>query len=671
MRKKSGRTRPSLRRYPLLFFIIPLAVIIGWLIYFDYQDTENELKKLLVENASALIDSYSKTIQDNQQAFDAIRKELVRRLLSDAKFLAYLDTRQNLNSEFLKDFASTHGLFRINIFDSSGQKELSSHHDMSTKRSKSGRLSELLLPLIDGTVSELVVGLTESRYGDQTRFIVAVGRENGGAIVVNVQGDLLDRQRREMGLGRTLSEMTAHDSIVFAIIQDEEGPISVSPRLDSLAALDSDSFLSRVFDENQTGTRFTTYQGEDVLEAVTPIFIDVDYRALLRVGLDLSFYNDNLSTLAQRDVALGIGFFLGGGLLLGLVYFAQNYRFLHSRFMQSLAMADHITENMQEAMVVLNRDGMVIRLNRRAAELFDLKEGAPLDQRLSESVKESSSPDSDRESSYLKWDDKTFLTLWEELPGVDSGSQNETLLMFLDVTRQREAEEKLRREEKLAALGRLIAGVAHEIRNPLNALSISIQNLIRRLQNTRDPKTLKSLNIIREEISRLNELVENFLIYARPVDPKPSPVLLAPMIEKIREIFSAELTQRTIQLQIDFADISSTTSILVDEVRFQQVLMNIIRNSLEAMDDGGRIHVQTTRDNGHLVLRFRDSGPGFSEEVLSRALEPFHTTKERGTGLGLSLCDDIIRRHGWLFEVGNHPEGGAQVMIIIPDKDVT
>ncbi|MBN2433085.1 MAG: hypothetical protein JXQ27_16560 [Acidobacteria bacterium] len=666
-----ARHRSTARRFQPFYLIWPLlllAIIIGWLVYLDYRDTERELQRLLAENADTLLDACSTTIVANEQAFTAVQQELARRLLGNARFLAGREAAQELEAEFLEEFAASNELYRIHLFDAGGALERSV--PASAPAMIPPAWPVIFTPLLDGQLAEMVVGSSETRYGSDSRFVAAVSRPHGGLIVVTVRGELLDQFRREMGLGQALQALADHPSVAFLLVQDEDGPISVSPPVETILAIEADPFLREAFAGRAARTRFVMHQGQEILEVARRILIEPEYNALLRLGLTLDFYHRNLADLAQRDLILGLAFFMGGGLLLGLAYSVQNYRFLHSRYIRSLQMAGHITENMQEAMLLLRTDGFVAGMNQRARNWFRLREDEAMDADLRRELAAAGIHPStaEEDSGYLPWRDKILLCRKQLLPASPAESSRDWLFLFLDVTTQRQTEQKLRREERLAALGRLISGVAHEIRNPLNALALSVQNMQRHLRTATDPRTLNSIRIVEEEIRRLDRLVEDFLSYARPVAPDSALLSLKSLVDSVCDLFAAEADEKQISLQVTPAADSAWPTVQADEERLRQVLINIIRNSFDALGNGGTIHIELSVTADHYRLNLRDSGPGFSHHALRHATEPFFTTKEKGTGLGLSLSEDILQRHGWTLEVGNTDSGGAHITVIIPKR---
>jgi two-component system sensor histidine kinase HydH len=234
--------------------------------------------------------------------------------------------------------------------------------------------------------------------------------------------------------------------------------------------------------------------------------------------------------------------------------------------------------------------------------------------------------------------------------------------------RSRELERRARVAEKLAAVGTLSAGLAHEIRNPLNAASLQLQLLERRLQRTaNDPKFLEPVTLVQRELSRLSHLVGDFLRFARPADLYLRRLDANHLIEHVISLFGPEAARIGVSLRAELPE--EPTHIYGDREKLQQVVINVVRNSLESLEPigGGNIVVSLAWANkGMIRLRVRDDGPGIADEILLRVFEPFFSTKPMGTGLGLAICYSLVQQHGGVIQV--RCQGGTEVDILLPSS---
>jgi len=237
------------------------------------------------------------------------------------------------------------------------------------------------------------------------------------------------------------------------------------------------------------------------------------------------------------------------------------------------------------------------------------------------------------------------------------------VVIFQDLTELRDMETRLRTSEKLSAIGRMAASMAHELRNPLASMSGSIQILKDGLALRED--NLHLMNIVLTETERLNELVSNFLDYARPPDPRFQDVDLRDVILETVKLLEPSLAGTKIKIVTRLPQEKAVLSVDVSQIR--QVIMNLVRNSMEALRDRGQICISLTKEHtlekGFSVLSVADDGDGIPEKILPEIFEPFRTTKEKGTGLGLAIVYQLVQIHKGTIDV--HSEAGKGTVINI------
>lgn len=252
------------------------------------------------------------------------------------------------------------------------------------------------------------------------------------------------------------------------------------------------------------------------------------------------------------------------------------------------------------------------------------------------------------------------------------GSPIGSVISFSDLTRVRRMEEELKRSDRLAAIGQLSARMAHEIRNPLASISGSVQLLAQ--HDDIPEEDCRLFDIIVRETDRLNALINDFLVYARPKQSEKSQVQLHGLIEDIKSLVTGDLKFSGIEI---IEDASTDIYIFVDSDQFKQVFWNLLLNAAEAMPDGGRIWIHALkRDNADLQINARrivkitiaDDGPGMDQQQTKSIFEPFFTTKVHGSGLGLATVYRIIEAHGGRITLKSWPGKGTAFDIYLPDE---
>ncbi len=242
------------------------------------------------------------------------------------------------------------------------------------------------------------------------------------------------------------------------------------------------------------------------------------------------------------------------------------------------------------------------------------------------------------------------------------------LLVIRDNTRMRQMEEEVKRVEKLAVVGELAAGIAHEIRNPLASLSGSCQMLEDELGEGEVPRRL--MKIIRREIDHLSHIVNDFLMFARPRSAVQERVDLSRAVEETLRSFESQADLNS-GLRL-VRDIRPGVAVFFAPHQFEQVLWNLLRNGAEAMPEGGVLTVRVGKDSavtGMGVVTIQDTGQGISPEDKDRIFDPFFTTKERGSGLGLSIVYRILEAGGGRVSVASQPGQGSLFQVFLPLAD--
>ncbi len=253
------------------------------------------------------------------------------------------------------------------------------------------------------------------------------------------------------------------------------------------------------------------------------------------------------------------------------------------------------------------------------------------------------------------------------MPLVKRGKINGNLFHIEDITEKKTEEAKLRRAENLASLTTLAAGVAHEIKNPLGSIGIHIQ-LIQKALKTKGRFHIgmidHNLDIVNEEVERLNGIIVDFLFAVRPMDTHLENKNLNSFLYNMIDLVHFELADKKITLITELSDVAPL--IPVDEKYLKQAILNIIKNGIEAMPEGGTMEISTSIEEKYFAINISDSGCGISEENMAKIFEPYYTTKDFGSGLGLTLVYKIIKEHGGEITLNSKEGKGTTFSIFLP-----
>ncbi|MCK5849921.1 MAG: PAS domain S-box protein [Kiritimatiellae bacterium] len=371
--------------------------------------------------------------------------------------------------------------------------------------------------------------------------------------------------------------------------------------------------------------------------------------------------------------------------------------FLH--LVQERGLLETIFQSIQEGVVVISESGKLTYANKAAEQLmgFSLEsaKGRPAskymrDVNWAEILEIDASKHSCKMMSReieITYPEHRFVNFYIVPLLEDKNAENAVVAILRDVTHDRENESSLLESERLNAVKLLAAGVAHEIGNPLNALNIHLQLLDREIKDLPTPESkpfipndkqtetdndwqdrVQSLNELIEiagnEVSRLDLIITQFLRAIRPSSPSLALSRIETIIKETLSLLKQEVQNRNIDIELDCS--KTVPKIPVDRDQIKQAFFNIIRNSFQAMPDGGSLKISLSSNDQYLVISFQDNGEGIRPEDFGHIFEPYHTTKTSGSGLGLMIVQRIIQDHGGQIEVVSDPGIGTSFTIQLP-----
>ncbi len=325
---------------------------------------------------------------------------------------------------------------------------------------------------------------------------------------------------------------------------------------------------------------------------------------------------------------------------------------------------------LQEGVILLDPEGSVTYVNRAACQLFGFEQEQVVGQKLtqgmrgldwSELLKPGTVVSRDMEVFYPE---NRFLNFY--ITSIDDDKPLGFVMLIRDVTETRKRTEEQLESERLNAFTLLAAGVAHELGNPLNSLTIHLQLLERRLKKLgKQGENLREhLDIATGEIKRMDTIISQFLAAIRPTKPQLQRAQIGDLVQESLRFLKPELDQAKIKVRLDLrADLPAMP---LDADQMKQAIYNLIRNACQAMPKGGTLTVSGTYTDFEIRLCFEDSGKGISPEQMGRLFQPFSTTKATGTGLGLLIVRRIIREHGGEIDIESRAGQGTRVSLWLP-----
>lgn len=352
-------------------------------------------------------------------------------------------------------------------------------------------------------------------------------------------------------------------------------------------------------------------------------------------------------------------------------FLSEQLNFMGEQLKESVAdvrvlknLNELILKNINVGVLTVDKTGQILQTNPGVYRHLGLNQGLLEHKRLGDilvGVDLSSRPVGKAfDYTYLKNGEKRILSLSYSQLYDDNGDSQGIILTLEDETHLRALEKRLRQSEKMAAIGGLAAGIAHEIRNPLAGISGSIQ-LMQDNDSDAD-QTQKLMNIVNKEINRLNNLITEFLDFAKPEAPLEDHVDLANLMQDVLQLTLNQYVERQIPVETQF---EKSVVILGNKDKLKQAFLNILVNAFQAMEksDNPKLVIHVKKVGETALVRIKDSGQGMNAETKEKIFEPFHTTKAKGTGLGLAITHSIVESHSADITVESEVGVGTEFQI--------
>ncbi|HZK10928.1 MAG TPA: ATP-binding protein [Atribacterota bacterium] len=433
-------------------------------------------------------------------------------------------------------------------------------------------------------------------------------------------------------------------------------------------------------------------KGNRILQVIKPFNIDVNNQldiwkmlpirnSYLVIGVNLEEYYNRLSQTRRRII-------LNYSIIMALVLFGiyvifklQETYIVKKTLNEMKVYTSKLLETMDNAVISIDNKGNIKTFNRKSEEIFDKKKEEVLNKDCQEVLnlningkcllkeclleKKNITQEIILEEKGLK---KKILDLNTSFLTDESGEITGMVAVIRDITEIKDLNEEVARHKRLSALGKLSAGIAHEIRNPLSSIRGLAQFVYNSFSKTDERK--EDLNTIIQEVDRLNKLVVQVLDFAKLQKPNLTRFSLNDLIGKITELFKLETKNKQINFSSELSpDISQ---IQADEDQVRQILMNVIINAIQAIPKKGEIKIKTEKTlfkgEPAIKLMIEDSGIGIPEKDFTQIFDPFFSTKDEGSGLGLSIVYKLVEAHQGEIKVESQEGEGTKFVIFLPQK---
>lgn len=500
---------------------------------------------------------------------------------------------------------------------------------------------------------------------------------------------------------RLIMETAEQPDILYILITDENGKIIAHNQPMHIGKTHGTELNRSAIGEKIQSRRLTRGDGKPIFEVyrrfipsrarlffqskrITPedwflshVFPE-EYRQpnlIIYVGLDMdpivkTTRENTIQSILIALILLMIGF---SGIV--SIIIAYNYRLARTSLSRIKAFSDNIVENMPVGLLFVGENNRIITMNNISEQMLKLSFEDARDKETAEvlppQVNELLGQAHKSPTVFIKEIDIPIHgknMLFETSTSILRDEKDSFLgyiVLLRDITEIQHLKKEVLRKERLASLGSLAAGVAHEIRNPLSSIKGFATYFKDRYRDI--PEDQKTADIMIKEVERLNRVVGQLLEFARPMDVVRKPVNLVETIRHSIEMIRSQAYAKGVRIDTDDMPTGPLT-VHIDQDKIGQVLLNVYLNAMEAMNDGGTLTVWTENDtvNSNVILYVSDTGHGIPGQDLSRVFDPYFTTKQSGTGLGLAIVHKILEAHSGQIKITSTEEQGTTVSIILP-----
>lgn len=650
-----------------LFVTLSVLMIASALI--ELQQGRRELMDVMEQQAHTLLESVLAASDNALNATDEIRDVQQRRLFDNADVVRRLYEEGLVDNSLLATLRNAHHLHDIRIVSPDGEVIFRSQPSNQTPDTD----REALDPIFRGDADTLILGMQRAQNGHEYRYVIALASRDRNAILVSIDAGQMLAFEQEIGFGSLLRRVADHPGIVYAALQSPDHILAAGGDVQDLEPIEGSSFLTSALFDSLLIARERIYETGNmrVLEVVLPFFYRDVPVGLFRLGVSLEPLSAINAQAIRRMIVITLVILAIGFVVVTYILARQNAEILEKQYQAVETYSSRVIEHVSDGIVVCSKAGDIRTINRAAQEMFDVSESEVLNRPASFLLGEDGACLDFLHSPALlaqltcERPQRTLHLLGSKSTFTDERGELNTLLVLRDMTRQKQLESQLQEQEKLSEMGEMAGGLAHEIRNPLNAVGTIVQQLRKDFHPVEDAEEYDELmEIVYQEVRRINDSVQNFLRMVRPEPVRASLFPLKDLLQFIHQEYASTVAERRLHLDVLM---EWEGDVYWDRRQMQQVFMNLVQNAIEAVDQGGHIKITVTKTGIEEVeFTITDNGAGIPESIRNRIFNLYFTTKRKGTGIGLSLVQRIVNDHGGVIEVESEEGKGTSFILRIP-----
>ncbi len=633
-----------MRQKTYFLIIITLLLILGIFAILGIVSSRRIMLNLITEEAHSFL-SMAVMIQENAIFGEGrLEDEIIDKLLDICEYLEDTQLNQNTIDRIVKNFE----LNSIIVFD------------RKTKRiiAKSGQPIE---------ISNRIFDLKEPVYYEYFK----VGHKKEMLFIyqiperiyqIELPADVIEDFRKEFGLNKIINQIMTNPMVKYLVLQDQKGIIFATPNIHTVTSITDDTLLNKVIKDGNEQSRIIKFNDKNILELIRPFGTKGKNIGLFRLGISLEGYYRHMRE-TERQLILLFAILLVTGFI--LFFFLIKYQ----SFLGLKEIFDKTLGAVEDGVLMVDKKGSITGVNPSFCSVTSFDEKALLGQNyfslfkndpLSiKKVLEQGTKIVDEHSIFGRNIQYATYPLFDNQNRIIG-----SISVMRDVTRLRAFEKEREEAERFVFLGNLVANFAHEIKNPLNGLSIATQRLIREFPS-KNSEYQQLTSTIKKEIEFLNKTLNDFLTLARPGLKEKKQFNLSQLLIQTLDLIGEQIMNMDIELK---KEIVKGLEISGNEEDFRRAILNILLNAIDALSiitEKKKLIVRLRKTDGEILLEISDNGVGMEPEEIEKIFTPYFTTKQGGTGLGLYIAQKIIRDHKGRIEVKSKKGQGTSFFITL------
>ena len=612
----------------------------------DTNENGKQINSIIRSEAASILSTVSSSVKNTIIATNRTENEIIERLINSAWIVS---ENKSISPTLLQNYANQLKLQLIIISDEAGNISNSSIPMQNSRLPD--YFAEQIAQITRNHYQWAEIGLVNEFNGFSNLYILAYNDFKLHRIIfLALDATKFSLYRQEFGIGRQLKDLSANPDIQYIYLKDTLGQFIAK----------SNSAIPPSDERNAFS----------IADTLRPDGFDT---IILQLGVNPARFNLINNAANLRTIVIGVAFFASYLLIFAGIYYRKSIKKLEKSSNAIKNYNDLILNNINDAIIGIDEHQNIIIANNSALNLLHNFKILTLNQPYLQYFEqdlfniESKNPHNQGETilncSNSKLDIRFYI---KNLRNEDNTEVK--IIFFRDITQENQMQMELRRRDQAVASATLAAGVAHEIRNPLNAINIIAQRLEIEFIPQQDAEEYNSLvAIVRQEIARLNQIIKQFLEFSRPAPLNLTSTNANQYFQSLIDFIAKGFASKNIQIQ-SILNINASIHIKIDQDKFRQVIINLCKNSIEAINESSRaenglILINISQDERKILIKIEDNGVGISENDLAKIYNLYFTNKKQGSGLGLSLVHQIISEHNASIHCTSQPNVGTSFLI--------